>query len=555
MAQSSLYSSFSIKKIEDVDNLISTIKSKGHFYIEDYHRLLRKAKKSLQPARISRKLNKEVRPLVGTIVSESFICHNNPIVSSTEIWNKDYKASDFVINNGKISLGKYFLKSVKIHKTHSSWLTDIEHIFHIAPERNNDGHILPNQFHFVPYTDLSLLLNEISRQKEEQYREKYIDMIYKEWQKHLFDYLLITNCYFSNSQYNKEILKIIEIQHHYKSSDVVIWDNIKNGTPNISIPMSDITVKDGKIIVKTKNAFFTKQPYCKNKSSYYKEIIFQDECEYLDTPSWDGFFEILLKQYDTSIVNGIYEKLKEKYIKETNEFLQSIKDLQTISFNTYQSKKGFIQCSTKEHLHLFLDNNLKLLYPLSNSYIDFISDKFEYKKTSLNKITDIIDNNWDLFLHNNRYNTETSYWILSDIISTKHKVSNSNYNSQYNLRIVTDYYESRLKIPHGYNCKDNIVTFFYENAKHFSDEDYNKYTETFKTFMIWSKNRNANTISLIPTDTKYTKYLFYIDTTKCSLEVASYVIWRYFSCNICNKRQGFQLNSIFRLFGIHRLCK
>ena len=178
MAKIFSYSSFKIIKIKDIDTLISLIKTKGNFNIKDYESLLRKATKSPQPARIRRRLIKEVYPLIGIVVpasnnNVSEATHTSPLTQpllhskkeEKDFWNKDYKASDFVITEGKISIGKYFLKSVRIHEIHPSWLRDIKHIFHIAPECNRKGE---KRFHFVPYTDLSLLLNDVSEQKEIQ---------------------------------------------------------------------------------------------------------------------------------------------------------------------------------------------------------------------------------------------------------------------------------------------------------------------------------------------------------------------------------------------------
>ena len=73
--------------------------------------------------------------------------------------------------------------------------------------------------------------------------------------------------------------------------------------------------------------------------------------------------------------------------------------------------------------------------------------------------------------------------------------------------------------------------------------------------MIWSEDIDSKYIRLIPTNKKYTDYLFHIDTSVCSLEVATYVIWRYFTSSLCNKRQGFQPTEIFKIFGIKRVTK
>ena len=587
MAKGNLYISYPINKVADIDPLISMIETEGNFHIEDYNNLLNKAKKSSQPTRIRKRLEKEIRPLVtnrnkSQNQNNKLDNHNN----IKEFWNKDYKASDFVINEGIISLGNYYLKSVRIHKTHKSWLKDIEHIFHIAPEYNKDGEIIPNRFHFVPYDDLSFLLNSISKQVEAQNKRIYVQKMHKEWGYHLYKYLHIHHKFNEIvTRSAKGVFEIMKIQMNKElCSEMLFFNNVNGKKPNIKVPMSDVTIEDGKISVLTKNASFTLQPYYSDSMAefscwlhlhdngiYTQEgIILPNENGYKETPSWNGFLEILFNEYKKSIVEENIEELKGKYTKDTNTLLQSIKDLESISFDTYQSKKGFLERNKEEYLYLFLDKNLKLWYPFQYSsseierspilysnfkgnldcyesfyQISFISDEFEYSKTTLNKIAEIIDENWDFV-------KDYSNWLLTDEIPIKHKIEK---RKDRRLRIVTEYYESRLKIPMNRSCKNNIVTFFHESTNHCSDEWWNKYTWGHRTFMIWSKNKGCNTISLFPTNDEYATYTFFVDTSKNSIEVASYIIWRYFTSNIQNKRQGFKLTKIFKLFGIKDLMK
>lgn len=117
------------------------------------------------------------------------------------------------------------------------------------------------------------------------------------------------------------------------------------------------------------------------------------------------------------------------------------------------------------------------------------------------------------------------------------------------LREVTEFYEDRVKLPKSCSCANHNILFFIEDATHFSDQGFGY------SYMIWSKDKNANMIRLCPTDTRYADYSFLVNTSICSIEAASYIIWRYFACKICNKRQCFQLGAIFKLFGIESIKK
>ena len=561
MAKENPYSAFHLQKIEDVDKLILLIKSNGKFQIEDYNRIIKKAEKSSQPTRIRRRLIKEVHPLINYFFSK---ITDTPLLSNDTnqhnafdnlFWKKDYKASDFVISDGKIMLGEFYLKSARIHKVHKSWLENIEHIFHIAPEYNKDGEIIPNRFHFVPYNDLSILLNSISEQMDAQYKRKSIDEIYREWDDTLLKHLHIRGI-------RPFFKKLIGIGVHTVSDDseILVWDKTDNINPNISVPMTDVTVSDGYITVSTKNIKFTKQAYYKRYVNIdylaYEEIIQPNEDGYQETPSWESFYEILLSKYNASIINEITDDLKDKYQMSCNALLHSIKKEKTISFKTYQSKKRFLENSNGNFLYLFLDKNSHLWYPFKyfryiNTYrfYDLISDTFEYDPTTVKQIAQIIDDNWNII-------KEDSSWLLSDIIPSKHNTNKDNNNTNILKSLIEDYCP-RPEITYHRN---KVVTYFIEDASHISDYTtdffYQKNAEKFITYMKWSKDRDSNTISLIPTNTKYASYLFFVDTSAYSLEIASYVIWRYFTNNhSCNKRQGFKITEIFKLFGIYKVYK
>ena len=191
MGNNNIYLNFTIRQVKDVDNLVSIIESNGNFLIQDYNRFVRHAERSNQPSRILRRLKSKIFPFIGNTldISKKIKTRENSI--NDDFWEKDYYASDFKLNNGSISIGKYILKSVRIKKTHSSWLNNIEHIFHISPVYNGEKQMCQFEFHFEPYTDLSLLLNEIHKKKEDEYKKQVFAKIDKKWNKLLYEFLLV----------------------------------------------------------------------------------------------------------------------------------------------------------------------------------------------------------------------------------------------------------------------------------------------------------------------------------------------------------------------------
>lgn len=180
MGKKNIYRGIYLKSHSDVEKLISLINENGNFKISDYNRVMRNSINSNQAMRIKRKLIAYVLPLVTTTqpvgkkirassveqrpVEDVIKNKRKNIQSKNSIWDNTYKAKDFIIEDGRIVLGNYELKSVRIKKTHPNWLKDIEHEFKIAPAYSNNGSEIPNSFHFEPYTDLSFLLDAIKQQ-------------------------------------------------------------------------------------------------------------------------------------------------------------------------------------------------------------------------------------------------------------------------------------------------------------------------------------------------------------------------------------------------------
>lgn len=209
MNQDNTYSTFKVCQLEDIDTLISLIKMKGNFRLKDYIRIIRKVEKTDMPSRLKKKMRQHVLPLViennpkeiaeqqtktiserlddlkSTIKEfESEQNINDEKNNNENFWNKEYKASDFTIIKGDISILNYHLKSKRITTIKPKWLVGIEHVFRIAPEVRKKAKAHTNQFHFVPYTDLSYLLNEVKRKVDEKSREaneQYENNILTRW--------------------------------------------------------------------------------------------------------------------------------------------------------------------------------------------------------------------------------------------------------------------------------------------------------------------------------------------------------------------------------------
>lgn len=588
ICKNNIYLYFKLEQATDVNKLIALIKENGNFKASDYRRFMKQAAKTTQPSRIQRRLKIGVLPLVGTArfvpSTESTVCSTSTTIKTNEneMWSKSYNAQDFKIEDGAITIGKYVLKSVRIKKTHPSWLVNIEHIFKIAPERDKKGRILPNRFHFVPYTDLSFLLHSIEEQQNKQTRKKEIENIYNLWEQKLQRYLLMAPPLYYHPFYILKKLSEYEIKSDdTNSSQIMLWDNYHIYKPNLCVPINDVDVEDGKICVCTKNISFVKQPYKRhslNESFDFpneaNEILYEGDKDYITTPSWGGFYRVLCRQFDESIISDVYDDLQNKYHQYMESLINQVKSIGNIEFKTYLSKEGFQSRQIdSSKIYLFLDQNKNLNLPfISNRIIwtykefwkvIFTSDLFEYSQNTLKNIAIILDSNWDVV-------KPECNWILTNEVPITHELTKEELypdHSCYNtishnifadiirIRKVTEYYASRIQIPGGYSCQDYNILFFIETANHISDLYNNTYGGNFTSFIIWPKGENANSIRLYPTNPKYANYIFYVNTTVCSLETASYMIWRYFSSNHYNKRQEIKSIKLFQLFGIYKIKK
>lgn len=128
---------------------------------------------------------------------------------------------------------------------------------------------------------------------------------------------------------------------------------------------------------------------------------------------------------------------------------------------------------------------------------------------------------------------------------------------QSHIRIVTDYYKSRLSLRGSYHLRDLeecTILEFSENCSHFSDWDnswwnFFKSTEFHKSHLII--DYDSHELTLIPSDHKYSIYRFSVVTQRGSMNEAALVLIKYFTSSLENKRQYFRIPLIFREWGLY----
>ena len=92
----------------------------------------------------------------------------------------------------------------------------------------------------------------------------------------------------------------------------------------------------------------------------------------------------------------------------------------------------------------------------------------------------------------------------------------------------------------------NRVLSFIENAWHSSDYTYNKMGDVHRSYLVISKSKTC--ITLIPSDKKYSNYVFIVKDGFD--EIATALLVGYFRSSIENKRENLIIKSLFQKFGI-----
>ena len=468
---------------------------------------------------------------------------------------KEYEAKDFTVRAGCISLGNWMLKSVRI-KAIAPWiLKKINHKFTIAKEFGK-----VNEFHFVPYTDLSYLLESADKCKIETARKIVEDICAEYSQK------LISN----PTLFQKRLEDCMHDSFHLDKVDRLLkgmkrlnlidndLDSILRRNSNtccIDITLSDVKVFDGYIQVSTENISLS------------------------NSIDWGKLYSS--RGYDYGVCEGyLYDKRKEIesiFSKKLQESIRDIEREESIKINTYLTKKGFIELLSSRFSYLqkinghdweMLTKDMRLSVP-----IDYLSNKendgvsllagFSTYNIELLLVSDIYDipqtlkNEYCKLI--NSFQDDT--WMRSAF------ELKSGYQ-KYPIREVPLSYIGRENIRYLYfdrgfiqdimdrDLKTYKILRFYEDYSHYSDIGYwqngysSKSPETSPSFVVI--DYGTDRIWLCPTDRRYSVYQFAFHSTCCSLETAALAVIKYYSSGINNKRESKETPDMLRHFGLMR---
>ena len=394
-------------------------------------------------------------------------------------------------------------------------MEEIEHVFHIARDTQHAA-----RFHFVPYTDLSFLLDKIDAEVEEDNIDDEWNNIMENWPADFYSFLRPLNfesyrSITSNDRFNLKDLIDAEIE----------LAKISNIRASLIVPMCDVTLNEGSVVIDVSHAKFIEE----EGNLPFHSLGCTDV-------TWRSYLDYV--RYD--IPDKYLNSYKSLFDEEKQRVLDKIRCQGKLKFETYLSKNSF--------LTLFKDYEWM---PCA------CNDKLEVEWYIFNYITRY--NLWRLVAKDYKFSSRT----LKNFENYKKQHSNTPIHSMTiqvnpyhvvykssrirNLRVIKDmYFFSKIKHPYMDLGKHSIVTVFFENTNHCSDLVGGT---SHKTYMVWSKD--SNVISLYPTEKKYANYKFYVSIENHTLEEAACAIYDYFTSVVNNKRQGFCLTDSFKDFGIY----
>lgn len=548
------YKQHIISNIKDVDDLIEIIHQHGCFTQKDYERCRKQAENSKFPTRLLLKLKKYVKPLIGACSKRAETLTNNinslnedrNETQSTEKQNispfdKTYKASDFIIEDGYIQLGNMKLKSVRIAKVHPSWLVDIYHEFTIASDYER-----PGQFHFVPYTDLSFLLDAIDIQIKEENRR----INQKKFDGFKLKLPQLINEYISSFLNRIDIFTYNQLTHQrffdlLKRTNVlsedVDFETFKSmlHENNVRIPVEDIEVEDDWVTIRTQNLSFS------------RDMTFDD---------FFSEYEYCLNSFTNKL-----DKIKEVFTETVHSFCQSVRAKEIIKIKTHLSKVSFYEAFLNQErvkstsfsyelckvTHFYFP--IEFLFHDENDGVSLLTRTSFLAPFNLNLVNlyDLITS--ELFSFSEKIKGEFELLLTNMPHELKNEHSSSWLDKEPYARKVTNFHLQHSPICF-YRERITKALVFTENCSHYSDYDtWGKSTETHKSYLLIDEDYGC--ITLCPTDRKYSNYVFRVDTRIVHLDLASYVIIKYFSSCISNKRQSFKITDTMKYFGINSFYK
>lgn len=565
------YKQYKIETIQDIDILIGLIHKYGHFTNKDFSYLFKQALNSETPQRIIIRLNRKVKSLIvdakkinrgkktveieKDINTESHIYRNDLDIG---IFEKTYKASDFIFEDGVIKIGDWSLKSKRVIEVHPSILQDIVHPFKIASESLKN-----KRFHFVPYTDLSVILDaiEIQKKKIEYLKlksdfERSYAIISQRMRSHVETY--ISKKYFITPNLEYRALTLHNLMYKYglityrKEEFIPLVQEC-----NLRVPLKNLNIYDGYVEVSLEGVEY--------------DIT---DCECFEWAISDSLIQKYFRNFEKEIEAIYYECIRQIQMKcqilytgtiKINTYISrrcfedifshSIDEL--LRFSNWPSKdKEYIVCSSERMvLCEKIDQNRYFYFP------DCFVKQRENEGFSLLCLADYNSLQQMLFSEIYKFPVDAEIFIqqrakLSDSLNDNERLRDVLLAPLcQDVRIITDYYINRHDIQDQdlkTNNGNSILLEFRENFAHFSDERFWE-REINKSYLLIDHVEDR--IVLVSTNQKYAKYVFYFNAKRVAMESVALVLVKYFQSEIRNKRQIFWIYNFLVELGLTKFLR
>lgn len=534
------YRQHKIHTIQDVESLVELVAKYGDFTSKDFNYFWRQAFESETPSRIKSRLHRKLRPLIRKVEEKKKSTpEKNPITPDSvslivekpkpDIFGKTYHASDFSLDDGVIKLGDWVLRSKRIKKVHPSWLKLIDHEFKIACESRK-----LKTFHFVPYTDLSFILNAIAEKMKDQEERKTRQAFDNDkdrltTQIGAFLNKSMCNIYENDTRLRHKAVNLYDIMSNYGIVDIPKEDFVNSVHEcNLRVPFEDVEIYDGYI------------------------VCHLDRCEFVNTPEWDQCKDYLWDSFPKKYFQVFEDELITIYQQQLVEVEKLADTTEALRINTYLSAKSFEEAI-----------NTRYKMPLAGATLapEIESPKhFEFPTSFLSRPVNegfsvLCNIHYELlktvlFSEIYKFSDEIEKSVQSKAKRFKETDNNDRLKKilsspmQFHVRIVTDYYKSRLSLRGSYylrNLDECTILEFSENCSHFSDWDnswwnYFKSTEFHKSHLVIDYDNHE--LTLIPSDQKYSIYRFSVSTQRGSMDEAALVLIKYFMHRVAGYVKG-----------------
>lgn len=534
------YRQHKIHTIQDVESLVELVAKYGDFTSKDFNYFWRQAFESETPSRIKSRLHRKLRPLIRKVEEKKKSTpEKNPITPDSvslivekpkpDIFGKTYHASDFSLDDGVIKLGDWVLRSKRIKKVHPSWLKLIDHEFKIACESRK-----LKTFHFVPYTDLSFILNAIAEKMKDQEERKTRQAFDNDkdrltTQIGAFLNKSMCNIYENDTRLRHKAVNLYDIMSNYGIVDIPKEDFVNSVHEcNLRVPFEDVEIYDGYI------------------------VCHLDRCEFVNTPEWDQCKDYLWDSFPKKYFQVFEDELITIYQQQLVEVEKLADTTEALRINTYLSAKSFEEAINTRYKMPLAGATLApeielpkhfefptsfLSRPVNEGFSVLCNIHYELLKTVLfseiYKFSDEIEKS--VQSKAKRFKETDNNDRLKKILSSP---------MQFHVRIVTDYYKSRLSLRGSYylrNLDECTILEFSENCSHFSDWDnswwnYFKSTEFHKSHLVIDYDNHE--LTLIPSDQKYSIYRFSVSTQRGSMDEAALVLIKYFMHRVAGYVKG-----------------